>query len=160
MRQDRWHQEVIVTLRPENWLFSELATILDRLDYSKDETGEVFFYARQDPVEPWQTDELVTVSVFIDGKEVDYYDDEVQNIDEIQLGYLLPWQPVENAGAFVKKVWELAGELATPVRLDEKQIEKSELLALIERFANDLEERLEAPGGELLAQAIEEDLPI
>jgi hypothetical protein len=160
MKEDRWHQEIVVSLKVEKLMFSELAKILNRLGYSTDESGEVFFCARQDRVEQWQTETLVTVSVFNNDIELDYYDDEEQEINKIELGYLLPWQPIENADIFVSKVWELSGELATRVLLDEKNIEKESLLLLISNYANDLKERLEPPGGEFLAQAIAQDLPI
>ena len=160
MKKDKWHQEISISLKLEEMLFSDLEEILIRLGFSKDESGEVFFYARQDHVEQWQTEYLVTVSVFNDDEELDYYDDEEQKINKIELGYLLPWQPIENANVFIEKAWELSGELSSPVLLNDKKIEKEELLSLINKCSNDLEERLESPGGEFLAQAIAQNLPI
>jgi hypothetical protein len=133
--------------------------MLTRLGYSTDEGGEVFFYARKDLVEAWQTDELVSVGVFDGNRELDYYDDEEQEIDRVELSYLLPWQPVENARSYVTKVWELSAEFGSPVLMNDEQIDAEDLLSHIHSCASDLGERLEPPGGELLAQAIEEDLP-
>ena len=115
---------------------------------------------RQDHIEQWQTENLVTVDVLRSEEELDYYDDEVQELDCIKLGYLLPWQPINNANIFIDKVWELSETLSTPVLFNNKDINKDGLLSVIIDLGKDLEERLEAPGGEFLAQAIAEDLPI
>ena len=160
MNKDNWHQEIIVTLKVEKLSFSHLANIFVRLGFSTDQSGEVFYLARQDHVEHWQTETLVTVTVLNGEENIDYYDDEEQKINRIELGYLLPWQPVENAQVFISKAWELSNELSTPVLYNNKEIDKDALLTNIINFANDLEERLEAPGGEFLAQAIAQDLPI
>jgi hypothetical protein len=160
MKKDRWHQEVNVTLKLGTVTFSEMASILKRRGYSTDKSGEVFFYARKDDIENWQTDTLITVSAFIDEEEVYYYDDEVQELSRIELGYLLPWQPIENSKIFIAEAWGLAGELATSVYMDGKLTSIEELSAIINEYGSDLEQRLEAPGGEFLAQAIAQDLPI
>ena len=160
MNRDNWHQEIIVTLNLENFLFSNLAEILLRLGYSTDESGEVFFYSRDDKVEQWQTDSLVTVTVYNSGKDIDYYDDEEQEITKVELGYLLPWQPIQNANKFISRAWELSKELNTSIKYENKEIKKEELKEIINNYAEDLEKRLEAPGGEFLAQAIEENLPL
>jgi hypothetical protein len=160
MKKDRWHQEVIVTLKPVAVLFSELASMLNRRGYSTDGSGEVFFYARKDNIEKWQTDTLITVSAFINDTEVDYYEDEAQEISKIELGYLLPWQPIKNASTFIAEAWGLAGELGAHISIGDELISKEDLSAIINEYAADLEQRLEAPGGEFLAQAIAQDLPI
>jgi hypothetical protein len=160
MKKDRWHQEVIVTLKPGAVMFSKLASILKRRGYSTDESGEVFFYARKDNIEKWQTDTLITVSAYIDDEEVDYYDDEAQELRRIELGYLLPWLPIENASIFIEEAWKLANELSATITMGKELISKKELSDIINEYANDLEERLEAPGGEFLAQAISQDLPL
>ena len=120
----------------------------------------MFFYERKDLVQAWQTDELVSVGVFDGNRELDYHDDEEQEIDRVELSYLLPWQPVENARSYVAKVWELSAELGSPVLMNDVQIHAEDLLSQIDACARNLGERLEPPGGELLAQAIEEDLPL
>ncbi|MEZ5496958.1 MAG: hypothetical protein R3F25_09015 [Gammaproteobacteria bacterium] len=51
------------------------------------------------------------MSAFINDTEVDYYEDEAQEISKIELGYLLPWQPIKNASTFIAEAWGLAGEL-------------------------------------------------
>lgn len=149
-----------MTLKIGKRKYVDLAAILLRLGYSTDELGEVFFYRRKDLAESWQTDEVVTVSVFDGDRELDFYDDEEQEIDSVVLGYLLPWLPVENAECYVARVWELSIELDSPVLMDNKKIDAAGLLSHIESCARDLAERLEPPGGEFLAQAILEDLPL
>lgn len=158
--EDRWHQSIAATLKIGRRNYSDLARILTRLGYSTDEDGEVFFYPRKDSVQAWQTDELVSVSVFDGNRELDYYDHEEQEVDRVELSYLLPWRPVENARSYVTKVWELSAELGSPVLMNDVQIDAEDLLSHIDACASNLAERLEPPGGELLAQAIEEDLPL
>ena len=84
------------------------------------------------------------------------HDNEEQEIDRVELNYLLPWQPVENARSYVTKVWELSAELGSPVFMNDVQIDAEDLLSHIGACASNLAERLEHPGGELLAQAIAE----
>ena len=80
--------------------------------------------------------------------------------NEIILSYLLSWQPISNADSYIIAVYKLAELIGVDPTMNGQKVSKAQLVDLIQSIAKVLEHRVEPPGGENLAIAIEEKLPL
>ena len=80
--------------------------------------------------------------------------------DLLKVYYLLPWQAIKNGKTFISKAKEIEQALDIKPSYEGKEVIFSELLDLMQGMAKDLEQKMDAPGGKFLAQAISMDLPL
>ncbi len=161
MNNDTWHQKISIFLKAESpRKLSELKTILVSLGFKSTPDGEFYGFPRTDIVEEWQTGDIVDVAPYMNGEESCFDHECYEEWDSVELCYLLPWQPIENAEVFVKKAEEVSQALQIEAHFDSRSLNPERLLSFMYECANELEERMEAPGGDFLAKAIAMDLPI
>jgi len=154
-----WHEAIAVTLRQTTpQPLTALQVVLSNLGFVTNADEEMFWLPRADVVESWQTDTLLAIHVYLEGREV-YFSCDGQ-WDSLEAIYLLPWQPIANASTFVETSFCLASKLGLSVSVKGSPTSPEHVLALCHSAAADLAERVEAPGGNFLAQAIAEKLPL
>jgi hypothetical protein len=158
----REYEEIFVSLSPLNVRFSQLAKILYELGFKRTDfsEGDVFYLKRSDRVEKCQTDDLINVYSFSDGQELFYFKDEDPVIDEVQLGYLLAYMPIENLESFIHQVWRLANRLDSKVHFSGSAISAEQLTSAIQSYADELTKAVDKPGSMKLYQAISKLYPL
>lgn len=161
MQQDRWYQSLdVLYLSSEPRLLSDLAAQLLDVGFIEYAGGEVLGYPRAEKVEIWQTEDIVSLTASYNGEEASFGHEGFKYWNKLELSYLLPWQPQENAAIFteiVEKATEITGCNPT---FQGVPYSRRAFLAVVSECASDLEHRMEKPGGEFLAQAISMDLPV
>ena len=163
METDRWHQQLILRLELQKpRLLVDLADTLSAVGFvsNRDPECAIYSFPRSGTVEPWQTDELITVSPFLGSDEMFFEHEGFVKWDLLEFGYLLPWQPFENIHLFISKSFAAADLLGSALTFEGEPAEPHAVLVRGKELAADLEHRMEAPGGEFLAQAISMDLPV
>ena len=138
----------------------QLEFALIECGFSPCDDGETYSLRRLDKVEIWQTPSVVSVTLFNQDKEVYFGDNESQDWDTLKLEYLLPWLPIENIDIYISKVDELCKNLGIKAKFMGEIFLADKIKQYAEICAANFEKRLEAPGGEFLAAAIQMDLPI
>jgi hypothetical protein len=161
MIEDRWHSCIRVRLElPEPLQLKFVRSFLVADGYESASDGEVFHLSRPDRVEPWQVESIVNVHLWSKQQEL-YFVPPIDDVcTDIELTYLLPWLPIEHAATFVSAVFRCAERFATSATLQGTNCTRQSLIDAIHGFAADLERRLEAPGGQHLAIAIDQKLPL
>ena len=162
MDSKRWHSEICLTLSLKNELkLEELEALLLSLGFESSDDRELYAYPRKDKIKNWQTESLLYLDTYIGENEVVFNHEEYDDYcDSIKLTYLLPWLPFVHFETFIETALRISKELETKLFFLNEELKVSELRAYAKECKEDLENRLEAPGGEFLAQAIEMDLPI
>ena len=161
MTEDRWHQKITVTLKPEEpQLLSDLEKKLLSLEFVSTDDGEIYSFPRNDKVEIWQTEDIVHVRPTFNGEEASFGHECFEKWDTLELFYLLPWLPIDHVNIFLTKVNELAEILHLETLHQGKLVKLDDLNIYINKCANELKGKMEEPGGEFLAQAIHMDLPV
>jgi hypothetical protein len=162
MIDDRWHSSVRVRLSlPEPLRLQLIRKFLLSEGFNSLSDGEIFHLPRNDHVQPWQVDSIVNIHVWNSEEELYLIPPFQETCTHIEFAYLLPWLPVIHAEAFVAATFRAAQHFSASAEfLGTEECTPQRLIEAIHGFAADLERRLEAPGGEYLAIAKDQKLPL
>ncbi|MCJ8311614.1 MAG: hypothetical protein HRU38_02770 [Saccharospirillaceae bacterium] len=158
---ESWHQSIEIEYKStKKMLLSDLKNILIKLNFESSKDKERISFPRSDIIEKWQTSKIVCADVFNDNEEVCFDHEGYNDWNILKLIYLLPWLPISHFEVFLLKVNEVSDALKINPSYNGVDVNFDELNKLAITYADDLTERMEAPGGEFLAQAIALNLPI
>ncbi|MDX1706879.1 hypothetical protein [Pseudidiomarina sp.] len=161
MSGDKWHQCVSVKFSDgEVRSIKMIKEILHKCEFIPSGDGETYTIPRKEHIEDWQTESIVYVSLLRKGEEVYFNHEGYSDWDVLNLEYLLPWLPIENITTFLETVEYVSKHLGISAEFNGGSFVASEVKNYALECARELTERMEAPGGEFLAQAIEMDLPV
>ncbi|UWQ03520.1 hypothetical protein K3X44_15485 (plasmid) [Aliiroseovarius crassostreae] len=153
LKKDPFHQEIEVSIRLSarqepgtlNRILKSLGAILHY---------DVYSFPRSSPGPNWQSENLASVYLFCDGKEVDAQ----EKVDQIQLRYPLATIGAEHVNSFASLVAKLSNAPQAEATLDGRVVDADGIVQHCDGLASDLMEQWgEEPGSKSLRVLIEEN---
>jgi hypothetical protein len=159
---DRWHSIVRLSLSADrSHSMSALGRHLRSLGFRPSADGDLYSLPRPDKACVWQSISIANVRCWSEEGVELYFDDPLApSVSRVDLEYLLPWMPIVHARAFVDVGQALALRLGAQLTYNGAEIQPDQLLSQMHALADELTQRVDEPGSQFLAIAIEEKLDL
>ncbi len=157
---DDYNEEIIIELKSKKKIArKELHSELKSMLYLSED--DFYVFERDDDSQPWQSEELLTIDIKCDDKEIyetegDIEEDGGTVWDRIVVSYLMATMPIESIDSLLEKVAEIQEKFNLDIVFQDKILSLENLEKNMKRIANELEATIAPQGSEELAILIEE----
>lgn len=157
---DEYKEEILIELKSNKKLSrKELHNALKIMGYLSED--DFYFFERDDDIQPWQSEELLSIDIKCDDKEIYETEGDIEEgggtvWDKIVVSYLMATMPIESIGRLIERIAEIQEKFNLDIVLQDKIISLEHLEKNLKRIANELEIKIAPPGSEELAILIDE----
>jgi hypothetical protein len=157
---DDYKEEIIIELKSKNQVARKvLHSALKSMGYISED--DFYVFERDDDIQPWQSEELLTIDIRCDDKEVYETEEDIEENkgtvwDKLIVSYLMATMPIESIDSLIERIAEIQEKFNLNIVFQDKVLSLESLKKKINRIASELETTIAAPGSEELAILIDE----